>query len=421
MIWVLIAGLAGAAVLAMVSGLRGTLSDGVADAARPGTPQTADMAVYRDQIAEIDRDVARGVLSVEDATLARAEVSRRLLDADRRAAAHDGTDPRMVASLSPLTYAALVAVPVAALLLYAQLGRPTLPDRPIAQRLQEAEDRRLNRMTQAEAVAEVAARGETPAPVTPDPEYAALLDRLRQAVSANPGDLRGQQLLAENEAKVGNLDAAITAQGRVITLKGEDATGADHAFRAELMLAAARGYVSPEAEADLTEALRRDPSHRSARYMSGLLMIQTGRLDLGFRLWAALLEELPPDAPMATEIREQIGDLAWFAGEPDYVPPGSTGSAAPGPDAAAMAAAADMTPEERQEMIQGMVAQLNDRLTTSGGTTEEWGRLVNAYVQLNQSDEAARALSQARTALAGDTAGLAALESMAEGLGLPQP
>lgn len=421
MVWVLIAGLAGAAVLAMMSGLRGALSRSVADAARPDSSQTADMAVYRDQIAEIDRDVARGVLSGEDAAQAKAEVSRRLLDADRRASAHSDAPPETAVSTGLLTYAGLLAIPAVALLLYAQLGRPALPDRPIAQRLQEAEDRRLNRMTQAEAVAEVAARGETPAAVTPDPEYAALLDRLRQAVAANPGDLRGQELLAENEAKVGNLDAAIAAQGRVITLKGDAATGADHAFRAELMLAAARGYVSPEAEADLTEALRRDPSHRSARYMSGLLMIQTGRLDLGFRLWAALLEELPPDAPMATAIREQIGDLAWFAGEPDYVPPGSAGSAAPGPDAAAMAAAADMTPEERQEMIRGMVAQLNDRLTTSGGTAEEWGRLVNAYVQLNQRDDAARALSQARTALAGDTAGLSALESMAEGLGLAQP
>jgi cytochrome c-type biogenesis protein CcmH len=80
--------------------------------------------------------------------------------------------------------------------------------------------------------------------------------------------------------------------------------------------------------------------------------------------------------------------------------PGAAQSA-PGPGAAEIEAAGAMTPEERQAMIASMVARLEDRLTTDGGTVEEWLRLINAYVQLGKPDEARRAYALGAAALDG--------------------
>lgn len=406
MIWVVFAALSVVTVGSLWLGLRRmlrTASETFAEGA------ARDLGIYRDQLAELDRDLARGIVTPEDATQARTEISRRILDADRRMT--HGAEG-VVKTSTALPYAALLFVPLAAAGLYAALGRPALPDLPIAERLRAAEEARLNRPSQAEAVAD-APKQAMPAP---EPEYAALMKRLRDAVAARPDDVQGQSLLAANEAKLGNYDAALAAQDQVIALQGAAARADDLATRAEIRIFAAQGYVSPEAEADLTEALRRDPTNVPARYFSGLLMTQTGRPDLAFRLWASLLEEVPPDAPWAKTIRVQIETLAWFAGEPDYQPPGT----APGPDAADMQAAVDMTPEERAQMISGMVAGLAERLASEGGSAEEWARLVNAYGQLGEKDKAAKAYADAKAALDGDAAGLAQVEEAAARAGVNQ-
>ncbi len=88
-----------------------------------------------------------------------------------------------------------------------------------------------------------------------DPKHLELLAKLREALDERPDDLAGYELLARNEAGLGNFVAARKAQARILELKGEDATPADYANHAYLQIAAAGGYVSPEAEAALSEVL----------------------------------------------------------------------------------------------------------------------------------------------------------------------
>lgn len=344
-----------------------------------------DLKVYRDQLAEIDRDLARGTLPPEEADRLRTEVSRRLLDADRNA--QSATRQASTGGIA-VAAAVILALIGSSYWVYLRLGAPGYPDLPLATRFAMSEEMRANRPSQTEMEAEAAAI--RPAPIEPEADFAVLMDRLRQAVADRPDDARGLELLASNEARLGNLTAAREAMENLIRVKGDSATAADHAALAELMIMAAGGLVSPEAEAELTRALTLDARNGTARYYYGLMAAQVGRFDRTFALWRPLLDEGPADAPWIAPIRAQIEDVAMRAGVQYELP-----EAVPGPDGAAVAAAEDMSPEDRQAMIEGMVAQLGERLATEGGTVEEWARLISSLSVLNRKEEAQEIYAEA--------------------------
>ena len=372
--WAASAGLFAAVAAILLAALRRNRS--LADAT------TVDLKVYKDQLAEVDRDVARGTLSTEEAQRLRSEVGRRILETDR--AAGEAATSRATPVLLPA--ASIVIALGGGIAAYAYLGAPGYPDLPLQERIAAADARMETRPPQSEAVA------AAPKPVAPtdlDPEFLDLMDKLRAAVAERPDDQRGLELLARNEAALGNYAASEAALRQLIAAKGDAATGDDYAALAEIMVSAAGGYVSPETEAELVEALRRDAQNPIARFYSGLLFAQAGRYDRTFDLWQPLLEEGPDDAPWVLRIREEIEDVAYLAGV-NYTLPER------GPSAGDMAAAADMAPEDRQAMIEGMVAQLSERLATDGGSVEDWNRLIRSLVVLERRDEAQAIYDEAK-------------------------
>lgn len=403
---------AGAMVLAVTALLVAALLRGRVD----GAPVAAyDLQVYRDQLAEVDRDLGRGVIGAEDAARLRTEVSRRVLDADRamKAAQTGDAGPGAGRAAIALTVAITVIGTIAG---YWQLGAPGYPDMPLQARIAMAEEARLTRPTQAEQEAKVPATPRTDA----DPNLLALMDKLRVAVAGRPDDLRGQELLARNEAGLGNYIAAYRAQAQVITIKADAATADDFATLAELQILAASGYVSPEAEKALTEALRRDAKNGLAQYYSGLMLAQIGRPDTAFQIWRGLLENSSVQDPWFAPLQAQIAGLASFAGV-HYTPPGaSTAPMMPGPGEADMAAAADMSDADRQAMIEGMVGKLSSRLATEGGSAQEWARLIGAYGVLKRPEEAKAAWAKAQTTFSNSPDDLATVRAAAEAAGVAE-
>ena len=365
-----------------------------------------DLKVYRDQLTEVDRDLARGTLPADEADRLRTEVSRRLLEADRSLqAGAPGTSRGGIAIAAAL----ILALIGGAFWTYARLGAPGYPDLPLAARFAMSDEMRANRPSQPE----MEAAADLPAPITPDAEFAELMEKLRAAVTDRPDDAQGLELLAANEARLGNLAAARIAMENLLRVKGDSATADDHAALAEVMIMATGGLVSPEAEAALTQALTLDPANPTARYYYGLMAAQVARFDRTFALWKPLLDQGPPDAPWIAPIRAQIEDVAARAGVEFTLP-----DAAPGPDADAIAAAQDMTPEDRQAMIEGMVAQLGDRLATEGGTVEDWARLISSLATLNRKDEAATIYAEALTKFDGSPSQQSFLREAALNAGL---
>jgi cytochrome c-type biogenesis protein CcmH len=115
-------------------------------------------------------------------------------------------------------------------------------------------------------------------------------------------------------------------------------------------------------------------------------MAQNGRIGEAIAVWERVKAETPAGAPWLEFLDRMLA-------EAKAVRDGAPGPA-PGPSAADIEAAGALSPEQRQEMIEGMVAQLEERLTSAGGSPEEWLRLMNAYAQLGRRDDAARIARQ---------------------------
>ncbi|MEO1194751.1 MAG: c-type cytochrome biogenesis protein CcmI [Pseudomonadota bacterium] len=384
--WIITGGLAALVALSMAVAFLRAGRSGLA-------PSESDVLLYKAQLAEIDRDVARGVLAEAEAEATRIEVKRRLLAADK--AARDARVPRNGPRVVP-GLVLIAAVLGGAFGLYATLGAPGYGDLPLAARIAASDAARATRPSQAEA--EAAADLPQPDMSDLDPEFADLMQRLRGALAERPNDIEGFTLLAQNEARLGRIAQARAAQERVVALKRREASAEDWAELTELSVVAAGGYVSPEAEAAADAALVLDPALGRARYYKGLAEVQGGRPDLAFRRWDALLADSPADAPWVPLLRRELPALAELAGIP-------------------------FRPEERpdfgenEEMIRNMVETLAGRLAAQGGNAEEWARLVHSLGVLGDHDRAGMIAAEALSVFAGDQEAVGMINAALDGSG----
>lgn len=390
--WVAGGAMASVAALAMLRPLIGA-----ARVPLPDQPESPEVAVYRAQLAEVERDLARGTLAPAEAERIRTEVGRRLLAADRLAAPMQAPAPGRPAGLAMA--GALALVVGGGLGAYGWLGAPDRPEVTRADRLAQSQELRAARPSQAEAEAQ--AKIDFPAPPTPDdPQLTQMMEQLRAIVPTRPDDVTGWTLLADNEARLGRYAEAAVAQARVAAL----APGVEAQARlVDLLVAAAGGVVTPEGEAALVELYRLAPEDPATLYYGGLLQAQVGRPDQAFPLWSRLLEVAEPDSFYVGLAEPGMPALAAMAGT-DWEP------VARGPSEADIAAAADMNAEDRQAMIQSMVAGLEGRLAEQGGPPEDWARLVTSLGVLGEADRAAAILAEARQTFAGDDAAQALLD-----------
>ena len=400
--------ISGAIALAVAALLVGAMR-----AARLGdmTATKSDIAVYKDQLAEVDRDLARGVLTETEAEAVRIEVSRRLLDADKRgdgkASGKQGNSGIGIALIA-------VFVLAGTFVMYLNFGAPGYGDLPMQARLAALEEARADRPGQAEA--EAAAFDNLPPAPPAEPELLRLMEQLRAAVQSNPTDVQGLTFLAQYEARLGNLAAARDAQSQLIAAKGTDATSTDRVTLVDIMVFAAGGYVSPEAESVIYEVLDSDPTNGAARYYLGLVEAQTGRADRAFQVWSRLLSDSAPNAPWVPVIRAEIRDVALAAGITNYELPPVSGL--PALTQEQIDAAEDMTPMERAEMIQGMVGQLADRLAVEGGPPEDWARLISTLGVLGDTARAEAISREALQVFAGNSAAISLIEEARARAGL---
>jgi cytochrome c-type biogenesis protein CcmH len=371
-----------------------------------------DAAVFRDQLAELDRDVARGLISQAEARGTRAEISRRLIAASQKAERAERLGPAPRALTTSAGLGALLGMPLLALAVYALTGEPGRGDLPFAER-PPAERRQAlanlpgqPRMSQAEAEEIAAAERDAPRVPRSGGEEDEMLVRLERVLDDRPDDVEGRRLLADAYMRRGRFSEAAEVFGQIGRIMGPRATAEVFAERAEAMVLAAGGYVSPEAEDAISRALRIDESHPTARYYAGLSLAQRGRLEDAVRLWERLRAESPAGAPWTEVLDATLADARRAM----------QGGGGPGPSEADMAAAENMTPEERQAMIEGMVSGLEERLMAEGGSPEEWVRLLRARMQLGQPEAARRAYELSQDALRGSEAGFVREQALRMGV-----
>jgi cytochrome c-type biogenesis protein CcmH len=319
----------------------------------------ADLSVYRDQLAELDRDVARGALPAAEAEEARAEIGRRALKA---AAEIDKPEKRSGAPRA-LHVAAILIVPIAGWAAYADLGSPGLPDQPLVARLQ--------RDPAQNSVEELVARAEA-------------------HLKANPADAAGWDVVAPIYMRIGRYDDAVNAFTTVIRLAGS--TAAREAGLGEALLARDGGTIGPQSLAAFERALALDPKMPKARFFLAVADAQAGRQDAARTRLKQIVDETDPGSPWAGASRNALAELD---GGPS---PGMDG----GPSQEDMAAASGMSDQDRKAMIETMVAKLDARLSEDPSDAEGWKKLIRSYLVLGRSDDARSALERAGKGLDAD-------------------
>lgn len=373
----------------------------------------SDVDIYKTQLAEIESDAQKGILSTEEAEQARTEIARRLLAADKSATSGRGNASRGVAIGAAAL--SLGVVMVGGTGLYLTLGAPGAMDLPRAERIADATERYNSRPSQSQAEA------AQPAPEQIDlpDDLRATVERVRQTAADNPTDLAAQRDVTRMEIIMGNSAAAARSQAAVIDILGADAAPiAEKEALLELMAAAAGGTITPESERVLRQILDEDPDSLTGLYWVGVLFMQNGRPDRAFTYWDRLLRNAPADAPWVEEVQRTTADLAWYAGREDYTPPAPVGLR--GPTAEDMENAADMDADAQAQMIQGMVNGLMDRLATDGGTPDEWAQLIRALGVLGETDRAAAIWGEAQQNFAATPEALDLIRSAATDAGVAQ-
>ena len=365
-LWLILAAMTATAMLAVLLPLRRRAP------ARSGS----DLAVYRDQLEEIDRDRAAGFVGAREAEAARVEISRRLIAAaappGRAEAPVEARWGRRAAAL-----AGVVMLPLGSAGLYLALGSPGVPSEPLASR-------------------------SAAAPATTSIE--AMVAQVEAHLAGNPEDGRGWEVLAPIYLRTGRFEDAVKARRHALRLLG--ATAVREADLGQAMVAAADGVVTADARAAFERAAALDPGDVMARYFFGLAAEQEGKRQEAAAIWRKLLADAPPGARWTATVQAALAQIGEGVGP------------APSSPAAAPAAAPKPLAEPPGEMILAMVARLAERLKADGSDLDGWVRLVRSYLVLGDEAKAQAALEDGRRALASDPDKLRRLDEAASELGV---
>ncbi len=337
--------------------------------------KSGTMAIFRDQLNEIDTDIKRGVLSETEAESARIEIKRRILALEKlENAADEQADGTIKPSRSGwwLPISGAVFIPIFAIGLYAMLGSPDTPSRAYASRTAETQE---------------AAR------------IADLTKRLRQRLEADPkSPTEAWILLGQTYMKMGRYDDAVYAFAQLINRP--DATSGTYSQLAEALFAAESGIVTPKAEAAADRALVLDADNVAGTYYKALALDQSGAQRQAFAMLKERLERENSFAQWMPALLAQANRIAAAIGEPPVQIGPVASTNAPGPTASDVEAASDMNPKDRQAFILSMVERLAERLEDEPGDLDGWLRLARAYVVLGDKAKALNAYKSAQKLLA---------------------
>lgn len=338
-----------------------------------------DVAFYREQIAELDDDVARGMVVRGDAASTRAELARRLIvAADRVDVTRKPGRERFVAAAL-----ALVFVPALAFGLYWKIGRPTYADDPLVAR------------------------------ATPTQDINALVQRVEAHLAGAPDDARGYEIIAPIYMQMGRYDDAARALGEVLRISGD--TPERQAAYGQALVMAADGVVTQQARAAFEAAMKAGNPVPQARFFVGLAAEQDGDKARARDIWQALVDGAPPGAAWVDIVRRRLAALDGAPSPAPGAPPAPMGAMPSGPAAAGIAA---LPTDQRAAAIRGMVEGLATRLAQNGDDPEGWLRLVRAYKVMGETEKAEKALGDARRSMHQDSGTLARLDDLARELGL---
>lgn len=234
-----------------------------------------NLNIFRDQLAELDREKAEGTLAEADFQQARSELQRRLLEevepADEATAA-----PLSNASSRKTAVALLVLLPLLAALGYGALGKPAALD--------PAKTAAQKPMTQEQINGMVA--------------------KLAERMQANPDDMQGWLMLGRSYKTMGRYAEAAAAYGKAEKLIDESPELLA-SYAETLAMAEGKGLRGKPRQL-IDKALKLDPKHPHTLFLAGAAAMEAGENKKGIGYWEALLPEVEPGSEIDQMLRSGI-------------------------------------------------------------------------------------------------------------------
>lgn len=349
--------------------------------------ESYDVAIYKDQLKEADREFERGLLTTEQLDAVKTEIQRKLIvAADQSAAAvyasSEPSNPKMITAFGLVLFLSIGSVAV-----YSYLGSPTLGNLAFV-------DRDIEKERKAQSGGQAVS------------EMTTVIDRLEQKLAKDPNNLEGWLMLGRSAISMGQFPRAVKAYEQALALSpGNIDVLIDYA---ETLVLSNEGQVTEDALKSFKYAHKTNAAHPKARYYIALHHAQAGNMRLAIQDWVDLLAISLPDAPWIQTVQSQIKDAAKESKiDIASIKPSleaqqiganireSPQATAPGPSQSEVKAAGEMSADERQKMILSMVKRLADRLEENPNDRQGWLRLSKAYNVLGDTEKAGQALQQA--------------------------
>jgi cytochrome c-type biogenesis protein CcmH len=321
--WILAAGLMLLAVLFVAAPLLGSRRAAATDA--DIDQDRVNLDLFKQQLAELDADLAAGKLERTQYESARRDLERELLRDTASLGPNDpkpGADVKLPGPL--LTAAALVfAIPAMAMLLYWGLGASHL-------------------IPQLELAG--AGGGQQHAGAAGMPSLDILVQRLEERLAERPDDGEGWTMLGRTYFAMRRTEDAEQAFARAHELLPDDV--AVTLAYAESIAANQQSSLEGKPAELISAALAADPENATARWLAGMVAFERGQYQAAATAWKRVLAQVDPASEDAAELKQLIDQAEQRAGVPleMRLAANANAGAAKAPAEAAEPAPADRAP-----------------------------------------------------------------------------
>ncbi|KAB2927469.1 MAG: c-type cytochrome biogenesis protein CcmI [Dechloromonas sp.] len=242
-----------------------------------GDRQAANLDILRDQLADLERERRDGTLAEADFASARQEIQRRLLEEVDAAGDADNTAEQGPSRKTAI--ALVLLLPIAALLLYALLGKPEALD--------------------------PSRTAPPPAQASMSPEQIdEMVARLAERMQSNPDDMQGWLMLARSYKSLGRYEDAVKAFAKAEkVIDNEPDLLASYAET--IAMASGEGLAGKPREL-VERALKIDAKHAHSLFLAGAAAMQANDAKKGIAYWEALLPQVEPGSELDQMLRAGI-------------------------------------------------------------------------------------------------------------------
>jgi cytochrome c-type biogenesis protein CcmH len=260
-------------------------------AAEENTSEEANVEVYRDQLSELDADLANGIVSPEQYRQDREELERRMLEDVATRIEAKGQKAKSAETGRAAAYGVAAGIPVLAVALYLLVGNSAALSGVPPQTLVPAGPQGGGQMSQQDIEANVA--------------------KLAKRMEANPSDADGWAMLGRSYVNLEKYTEASNAYAKATALKANDADLlTEYAFA--LAMSNDRQLAGQPFEL-IKKALQIAPENPKAIELAGSAAFQAKNYKEAIDYWQKLLAKTDPNSELGQSIVKRIDEAKSLA------------------------------------------------------------------------------------------------------------